>query len=104
MGMKIRPALIAGSAISANTDAGAHVITSYSIHYTKLYDLRSRSVEQKGQITAAFIKTVLPKLADRTIVPLIHAVLPLEQVAQAHAMMESSEHFGKIVLRVATSK
>ncbi len=66
--------------------------------------LRSRSVEQKGQITAAFIKTVLPKLADRTIVPLIHAVLPLEQVAQAHAMMESSEHFGKIVLRVATSK
>lgn len=66
--------------------------------------LRSRSVEQKGQITAAFIKTVLPKLADRTIVPLIHAVLPLEQVAQAHAMMESSKHFGKIVLRVATSK
>lgn len=66
--------------------------------------LRSRSVEQKGQITAAFIKTVLPKLADRTIVPLIHAVLPLEQVAQAHAMMESSKHFGKIVLRVSTSK
>lgn len=62
--------------------------------------LRSRSVEQKGQITAEFIRTVLPKLADRTIVPLIHAVLPLERVVQAHAMMESSKHFGKIVLTV----
>jgi NADPH2:quinone reductase len=64
--------------------------------------LRSRSIEQKGQITAEFIKTVLPKLADRTVVPLIHAVLPLEQVAQAHAMMESSKHFGKIVLKVSS--
>jgi NADPH2:quinone reductase len=66
--------------------------------------LRSRPVAQKAQITAEFIKTVLPKLADRTIVPLIHTVLPLEQVAQAHAMMESSKHFGKIVLRVASEK
>jgi putative PIG3 family NAD(P)H quinone oxidoreductase len=65
--------------------------------------LRSRSVEQKAQITTEFIKTVLPKLADRTIVPLIHTVLPLERVAQAHEMMESSQHFGKIVLRVAPS-
>jgi putative PIG3 family NAD(P)H quinone oxidoreductase len=65
--------------------------------------LRSRSVEQKAQITTEFIKTVLPKLADRTIVPLIHTVLPLERVAQAHEMMESSKHFGKIVLRVAAS-
>lgn len=66
--------------------------------------LRSRPVEQKARITAEFIKTVLPKLADSTIVPLIHAVLPLEQVAQAHEMMEQSKHFGKIVLRVASSK
>ena len=66
--------------------------------------LRSRSVEQKGEITAEFINTVLPKLADRTIVPLIHTVLPLEQVANAHTMMESSKHFGKIVLQVAASK
>ena len=63
--------------------------------------LRSRPIEQKAQITAEFIRIVLPKLADRTIVPLVHTVLPLKQVAQAHAMMESSKHFGKIVLRVA---
>lgn len=66
--------------------------------------LRSRSVEQKGEITAEFRRVVWPLLAERKIVPLVHAVLPLEQVGQAHQMMEASEHFGKIVLRVASDK
>ncbi len=66
--------------------------------------LRSRAVEQKGEITAEFRKTIWPKLAERQIVPLVHAVLPLDQVAEAHQMMEASKHFGKIVLRVASDK
>ncbi len=66
--------------------------------------LRSRTVEQKGEITAEFRKLVWPKLAERAIVPLVHAVLPLDKVAAAHQMMEASEHFGKIVLRVASGK
>ena len=64
--------------------------------------LRSRPVEQKGDITAKFNEWVVPKLAERTIVPLIHTVFPLERVADAHAMMEASEHFGKIVLKVSS--
>jgi putative PIG3 family NAD(P)H quinone oxidoreductase len=62
--------------------------------------IRSRSVEEKGEITARFKQRVLPKFADRTLVPLIHTSFPLDQVAQAHRMMEESRHFGKIVLRV----
>ncbi|MFQ5994817.1 MAG: NAD(P)H-quinone oxidoreductase [Acidiferrobacterales bacterium] len=65
--------------------------------------LRSRPVMQKGEITAEFAETVVPKLADRTIVPLISATFLLDEVAQAHHMMEQSQHFGKIVLRVASS-
>jgi NADPH2:quinone reductase len=64
--------------------------------------LRSRPVEQKGDITAEFNERVVPTLAERTIVPLIHTVFPLERVADAHTMMEASEHFGKIVLKVAS--
>jgi putative PIG3 family NAD(P)H quinone oxidoreductase len=66
--------------------------------------LRARPVEEKARITAEFIKIVLPKLADRTLVPLIHATLWLDDVGKAHEMMEASEHFGKIVLRVAREK
>lgn len=64
--------------------------------------LRSRPVQQKAEITARFNDTVVPKLAERTIVPLIHTVLPLERIADAHAMMEASKHFGKIVLKVSS--
>lgn len=66
--------------------------------------LRARPVEEKARITAEFTKIVLPKLADRTLVPLIHAALWLDDVGKAHEMMEGSEHFGKIVLRVASEE
>ncbi len=62
--------------------------------------LRSRRVEEKAAITVEFSKTVLPLFADGRIEPLIHAVLPLSEAAEAHRMMEASEHFGKVVLKV----
>ncbi|MBW8054283.1 MAG: NAD(P)H-quinone oxidoreductase [Nitrospira sp.] len=64
--------------------------------------LRSRPVAQKGKITAEFANTVVPKLADGTIAPLISATFALDEVAEAHEMMEASKHFGKIVLRVGS--
>ncbi|MDH3672018.1 MAG: NAD(P)H-quinone oxidoreductase [Gammaproteobacteria bacterium] len=66
--------------------------------------LRARPVAEKARITAEFTKIVLPKLADRTLVPLIHATLSLDDVAKAHEMMEAGTHFGNIVLRVASDK
>jgi NADPH:quinone reductase len=62
--------------------------------------LRSRPVQDKGEIVAEFTRTALPKFADRTIVPLIERVFPLDQVADAHRMMEEDKHFGKIVLQI----
>jgi putative PIG3 family NAD(P)H quinone oxidoreductase len=62
--------------------------------------LRSRPVDEKAAITAEFTKTVLPLFADGTIEPLIHTVLPLSDAAEAHRMMEASEHFGKVILAV----
>ena len=62
--------------------------------------LRSRPVDEKAVITKEFNETVVPMFADGRIEPLIHQVLPLEDAAAAHRMMESSAHFGKIVLEV----
>jgi len=62
--------------------------------------LRSRPVKDKGEIVAEFTKTALPRFADRTIVPIIEKVFPLDQVVEAHRMMEEDKHFGKIVLKI----
>lgn len=65
--------------------------------------LRSRSVKEKGEIVAEFAQTVLPKFANRTIVPVIDRVFPIDQIAEAHRMMQESRHFGKIVLKIQGS-
>jgi putative PIG3 family NAD(P)H quinone oxidoreductase len=63
--------------------------------------LRARPVVEKTGITDAFRDRVLPLIAARRIVPLIHRVFELERIQDAHREMESGRHFGKIVLRVA---
>lgn len=62
--------------------------------------LRSRPVSEKGEIVDEFTRRALPRFADRTIVPIIEKVFPLDQVVEAHRMMEEDTHFGKIVLRI----
>lgn len=62
--------------------------------------LRSRPVTEKGEIVAEFTRRALPKFADRTVVPIIEKVFTIDQVADAHRMMEADKHFGKIVLRI----
>ena len=62
--------------------------------------LRSRPVSEKGEIVAEFTRRALPKFADRSIVPIVEKVFTLDQVADAHRMMEEDRHFGKIVMRI----
>ncbi|PLX93868.1 MAG: NADPH:quinone oxidoreductase, partial [Desulfuromonas sp.] len=63
--------------------------------------LRSRPVSEKSEIIAEFTKTALPKFADRSIVPIIEKVFSLDEVVEAHRMMEEDRHFGKIVLKIS---
>ncbi|MFZ3254762.1 MAG: NAD(P)H-quinone oxidoreductase [Syntrophales bacterium] len=63
--------------------------------------LRSRPVKEKGKIADEFTRTAIPRFADRSIVPIIERVFPLEQVVEAHRMMEEDRHFGKIVLKIS---
>src|SRR5262249_15992076 len=60
--------------------------------------LRARSVEQKAEIAAALRERIWPLLQNGLLKPHIQATFPLEQARQAHEMMESSSHLGKILL------
>ena len=60
--------------------------------------LRARSVDYKGQLARALRDKVWPLIEAGRIKPVIHQVFPAAQAAQAHALMESSTHVGKIVL------
>jgi NADPH:quinone reductase len=60
--------------------------------------LRPRSIEEKGRIARSLEAKVWPLLAKRAVQPIIHAVLPLDQAEEAHRLMESSRHIGKIIL------
>lgn len=62
--------------------------------------LRPRPVKEKGEIAAALLKHVWPFLESGKIRPVISKVFPLEKASRAHALMESSEHIGKIILEV----
>jgi NADPH2:quinone reductase len=61
--------------------------------------LRPRSVAEKAEIARALEKNVWPLFAAGQCKPIVHKVFPLAEAARAHALMESSEHIGKIVLR-----
>ena len=60
--------------------------------------LRPRSIAFKAAIAAALRQQVWPLLAAGRIKPAIFRVFPAAQASQAHALMESSQHVGKIVL------
>ena len=60
--------------------------------------LRPRSVEEKSSIANALREHVWPLLESREIKIVVHKIFPWSEVADAHRMMERSEHVGKIVL------
>jgi NADPH2:quinone reductase len=62
--------------------------------------LRSRSVAQKAEVAEAVRKNVWPLLAAGRVRPVIHATFPLAEASEAHRLMETSNHIGKIVLTV----
>jgi NADPH2:quinone reductase len=62
--------------------------------------MRPRSAADKAALAQALRQQVWPLLERGRVLPHIHKVFPLAQAAQAHALMESSEHIGKIMLQV----
>ncbi len=63
--------------------------------------LRNRTPEFKAYILSELVKNVWPKIECGAIKPSIYKVLPIQQAADAHAILERGENIGKVVLKVA---
>jgi putative PIG3 family NAD(P)H quinone oxidoreductase len=60
--------------------------------------LRARPVADKGAIATALMQQVWPLIESGAVKPVIHATFPLRDAAEAHRVMESGVHIGKLVL------
>jgi NADPH:quinone reductase len=62
--------------------------------------LKPRTTAFKAALAAEVEKNVWPLIGQGALKPLIFRVFPLQEAAEAHRLMESSGHMGKILLRV----
>ena len=60
--------------------------------------LRARNAEEKAAATRAFVRDVVPMLADGRVTPVVDKVIPLDQAAEAYALVASDATFGKVIL------
>jgi putative PIG3 family NAD(P)H quinone oxidoreductase len=76
-------------------DLGALLVKRASVHGTTL---RSRPVDEKGVIVRGVVENVWPLVEAGAIRPVIHARVPMSDAAEAHKILESGDHVGKILL------
>lgn len=86
-------------ALMGGADADINLATVMSRRLTLTGStLRSRSIEQKASIVQTLSQLVWPRLSNGDLRPVIHARYPLSDAAEAHRVMESSTHIGKLLL------
>ncbi|MCW2876791.1 MAG: hypothetical protein JWQ95_891 [Sphaerisporangium sp.] len=76
-------------------DLGALLAKRASIHAT---GLRSRPVAEKGAIVRGVGENVWPLVEAGAVRPIVHAVVPMAEAAEAHRILESGDHIGKVLL------
>jgi putative PIG3 family NAD(P)H quinone oxidoreductase len=81
----------------AELDLGRLLAKRASVHATSL---RGRPTAEKAQIVGSVVEHVWPLVVDGAVRPIVHARLPIEQVADAHRLVESSAHVGKVLLTI----
>ena len=84
--------------VSGELDLGALLTKRAAVHATSL---RARPLEEKAAIVAAVTEHVWPRVATGEVAPVVDRVLPLDEVAEAHRVVERSEHVGKVLLQVS---
>ncbi|GAA4934582.1 putative PIG3 family NAD(P)H quinone oxidoreductase [Nonomuraea thailandensis] len=76
-------------------DLGAMLSKRLSVHATTL---RARPVDDKGVIVRSVVDNVWPLVSAGAVRPVVYAEVPMAEAAQAHRMLDSGEHVGKILL------
>ena len=83
--------------MSANVNFAGMLMKRLTLMATTL---RARSNPEKGVIRDALAKSVWPLIEAGRIKPVVDRVVPLAEAGAAHARMASSEHIGKILLKI----
>jgi putative PIG3 family NAD(P)H quinone oxidoreductase len=60
--------------------------------------LRARDVGEKAEATEAFVRDVVPLLAEQKVAPIVHSTIPLDRADDAYSLVASDTTFGKVVL------
>jgi NADPH2:quinone reductase len=81
--------------VKAELSLGALLAKRASIHGSVL---RSRSAEEKAELTKSFTQEMLGRFATGELKPIIDDVLPMTDIQAAHQRMDANETFGKLVL------
>jgi putative PIG3 family NAD(P)H quinone oxidoreductase len=79
----------------AELDLGALLAKRASVHATTL---RARPVEEKGAIVRSVVDNVWPLIEGGAVRPVVYAEVPMSDAAEAHRMLDSGSHVGKILL------
>ena len=92
-----------GRIVCIGMTAGARAMVPLSALLAKRLTMigtvqRPRTVAEKAAATDAFVRDVVPLLADGHIAPIVDAVLPLEQATEAYDLLASNATFGKVIL------
>ncbi len=103
IGRNLDVAALEGRVVVISLLGGARAEVNMSVILTKRLTLtgstlRSRTVAQKAEVAEAVRKNIWPLLAAGRVRPVIHATFPLAEASEAHRLMETSNHIGKIVL------
>ncbi|MGI5268284.1 NAD(P)H-quinone oxidoreductase [Nonomuraea sp. CA-218870] len=79
----------------AELDLGVLLAKRASVHGTTL---RARPVDEKGAIVRSVVENVWPLVEGGAVRPVVFAELPMSDAAEAHRMLDSGSHVGKILL------
>ena len=85
---------------SAELDLGVLLVKRGTITAAGLRGRPVTGASSKAEVVAAVVANVWPMVADGRVRPLVHAEIPVAEAARAHALLDSADVVGKIVLRV----
>jgi NADPH:quinone reductase-like Zn-dependent oxidoreductase len=60
--------------------------------------LRGRPAEQKAAVCRTVVDSLWPLVADGKVKPVVHTTFPMNEVAEAHRLVDESSHIGKVLL------
>ena len=91
--------VIISTLAGAETDIKLRPILTKGLHIVGSM-LRKRSSEEKSRLLKDLTEKLWPKLESGEIKPSVYKVLPIENAAEAHKILENGENVGKVVLKV----